>query len=220
MTTVDRPLRELHRVLRDATTNADGVVRDLERSITVATTPDEKRVRELLSGRDFRSEFVREIDAVLEALFILDTDFAVSLSRDLDRLLERFSVFDAGLRSMRGQAALRGLVDELRGMAGVVESELAPLERVEISPGVVPAGSVDVRTPLLVGRRLLEDAVRLLPVTHQARYREEFLAELHVLVGSEASGWAQLRYAVAIAGRVWTLRRALRVMSPVGERVR
>jgi len=62
-----------------------------------------------------------------------------------------------------------------------------------------------------VGRYLLRLAVSLLPVPVQARYAEEYGAELWELGGlRRATRWQRVRHAMRLTGRAWLLRRALR----------
>jgi hypothetical protein len=53
-------------------------------------------------------------------------------------------------------------------------------------------------------------AVRVLPAGHQARYREEFAAELYDVAEAGASRWRQLAYALRLLDRAWMLRAELR----------
>ncbi|MGH3570211.1 MAG: hypothetical protein ACRDRH_30235, partial [Pseudonocardia sp.] len=56
--------------------------------------------------------------------------------------------------------------------------------------------------------------VRLLPADVQARYREEFAAELDGLVKDGVTCLAQLAYALRLSTRIWSLRSALRAEAP------
>jgi hypothetical protein len=53
---------------------------------------------------------------------------------------------------------------------------------------------------------LVAGAARFLPAAERDRYREEFESELFDLTGGRR---AQIRYALRILGRAWSLRRAL-----------
>jgi hypothetical protein len=97
-----------------------------------------------------------------------------------------------------------GSVDEsyVASMARYAEEirQLAP-----VAPAVMQGAA-----PLSGAVRLARVSVRVLPTEHQARYDEEWRAELHDLAAEGASWFGQLLYALRLLDRAWVLRAELK----------
>ena len=112
----------------------------------------------------------------------------------------------------------RSLADafvEARQKADTHRAGPGPLELVAPRSG----GGEPVVAPARAAAGLVAQAVRALPAPHRARWREEFDAELEELAAATTPRWAQIGHAVRVAGRVWSLRRALLARAPAGGRV-
>jgi hypothetical protein len=73
------------------------------------------------------------------------------------------------------------------------------------SPAATPAPEPK---PAQAAKKMLQLAVRLVPTGHQARYREEFRAELNE-VARDVGKCRQIAYVLRLSSRVWSLRREL-----------
>ena len=85
------------------------------------------------------------------------------------------------------------------------------------SADLLPATAVQRRQARTAGR-LTAVAVRVLPVQHRARYREEYLAELYDLAAMGVPRWGQLVYSLRLLDRAWMVRAELR--TPWASRVK
>ncbi len=74
--------------------------------------------------------------------------------------------------------------------------------------------------PSRAAGRVLAGVVQMLPAGDRARYGEEFAAELDELAAAGLSRRVQLGYALRQAGRVWSLRAALRAPASTRGRSR
>lgn len=132
----------------------------------------------------------------------------------VDRLFKNLeSVFEALAGESVDESHIANLVrcaEEIRQLA-----EQMAVDRQPRAAAVTPAGRA---TPWTSAVRLTLVSVRVLPAADQARYAEEWQAELYELAFSGASRWAQLIYALRILNEAWVLRAELKAPAP--ERVR
>lgn len=77
--------------------------------------------------------------------------------------------------------------------------------------GKSPAGTAKphLMTVAWTVARLVDVVVWALPVSHRARYGEEFRAEIYDLIGGRPTRWSQIAYVARLLARVHELRSAL-----------
>jgi hypothetical protein len=96
-------------------------------------------------------------------------------------------------------------------------AEGTPRAVVESEPARHCAGTRARKAPAVsAADGMVRRATRFLPPVHQNRYGEEFLSEL-AEIATDRGRWGQLGYALRVAVRSLTLRRALRAEQSVTE---
>ena len=200
-------VRELDRALVQALNRARALDYQLPRArvreLVVALADDLRQIRELAA------EFEPALDG--RAATLLD-----GLVNGLDPVLVDDLDHSARARSLARRLAMdldrfRALSDEFVEARQRADTHLAPSHPVSATaPPVAPARAA---------AGLVAQAVRALPATHRARWREEFDAELEELAAAATSRRAQIGHATRVAGRVWFLRRALLARTPAADRI-
>jgi hypothetical protein len=132
----------------------------------------------------------------------------------VDRLFRNLeSIFEALVGESVDEFHIGNLVrcaEEIRQMAEHMAVDHQPRAATVTAAGRAAPWTGAVRLTLV--------SVRVLPVTDQARYAEEWQADLYELAFTGASWWAQLVYALRILNDAWVLRAELKAPAP--ERVR
>jgi hypothetical protein len=212
-------------------------VRDLDRSLVQALNRARALDYQLSRGRvhELTVALARDLHQVrLQASeFELELDLEDDRARHLVRGLTRqrdFALIDDYDRSghmARARALARLLGDDLDQVRSLAEELAAAHERADSrhfayarqqTPAADAGGGEPAVAPARMAAGLVAHAVRVLPAAHQGRWREEFDAELLEFAEAVATRRTQLRHAVRVAGRAWSLRRALQSPSPAEGR--
>jgi hypothetical protein len=157
---------------------------DLTRALALDLARARSLARDLTCARDFTRA----------------RDVTRDLTRDLDRVITRDLDLAAFIhRAHTNARQLANLLDHAIAQAMVTTSTAGKQEQ--------------RRRASRAARRVVRWSVRVLPAVAQARYRQEFEAELFDL--RERSRWVQLRYAMRLLVRSVWLRRALRQSAPM-----
>ncbi|MBB5959278.1 hypothetical protein FHS29_005898 [Saccharothrix tamanrassetensis] len=137
-----------------------------------------------------------DLEAVLDGKLdrILDRKLAHHLALELRRALER-----------NKDVRLREVYERVLWLEFAVERNY--LATASFEPMVAAARIIRLELEPHPDSRLLGLAVAVLPPSHQARYQEEFRAELADLPPSR-----RVPHALRLLSRSWTLRRALQVV--------
>lgn len=186
---------DLHRALSDA--------RDLALDLDLAPARDLARARDL--AHELAGALIPALapDLTLELAGALAPDRGGGLAPELAFDLAR-TLADARTLALDLDHVLSPVVAFHQRLSSVANANPRHI------PSAVPQSHY--------ARRLTAQLVRLLPADDQARYREEFAAELDGLVEAGMTRLAQLAYALRLSMRIWSLRSALRAEAPAPRR--
>ncbi|CCH33743.1 hypothetical protein ABZ816_21895 [Actinosynnema sp. NPDC047251] len=143
----------------------------------------------------------------LARIRLLAHDLEAVLDGKLDRILDRHLAHHLALELRRalerdGDARLREVYRRVLWLEFAVERNY--LATASFEPMVAAARMIRLELEPRPDSRLLDLAVAVLPPCHQARYHEEFRAELADLPPAR-----RIPHAVRLLSRSWLLRRAL-----------
>jgi hypothetical protein len=143
----------------------------------------------------------------LTRIRLLAHDLEAVLGGKLDRILDRKLAHHLALELRRAlerndDARLREVYERVRWLEVAVERNF--LATASFEPMAAAARIIREELEPRPNSRLLSIAVAVLPPCHQARYHEEFRAELADLPRGK-----RLPHAVGLLSRSWMLRRAL-----------
>lgn len=204
--------RALARDIARAHDIAHDIDRDLSHDLSRAHDIDRALSRARDIARDLAHDHARDLtlarDLALVGALARDIDLARDLARDLTLV---------GARDLTRALDLVGAIEAARQMVTPIAAALSASAATAGGPVQGDSGGVQ---PGRVAVGVVQRMVRVLPTGDRARYRQEFLAELHALAQEQASRRVQLGHVLRAAAGMWSLRRVLRGPRPGRERAR
>ena len=163
--------------------------------------------RNLAGARDLDLDLASDLGSVLDLAGLLDPDLDPGPGGDLGGSWAR----------ARGDTA-RDLTRDVVVALAVVAADVRA--RVNGARGAMTPAGPAAPVAAAAATRVLRHAVRMLPGGARDRYREELAAELADLAAAGTSRRGQLAFTLRLAGRMWSVRCALRAAVPGRRRAR
>ena len=221
--------RDLKR-LPDARALDHDLAHDLARDHDLDHARDLARDLDLDLARDLARDLSRDRDLSLshdlDRALSRDRDLARAIARAIARALSHALSRARAIARARARVGARDLTRDLDlDLVGAIEAarQMVTLLAAALSASAVTAGwlvqgdSGGVQ-PGRVAVGVVQRMVRVLPIGDRARFRQEFLAELHALAQEQAPRRVQLGHVLRAAAGMWSLRRVLRGPRPGRER--